>query len=97
MRVILVVDRVKSGVPGFDELVNGGIPKRNIVLLSGGPGTADLLSALKDEGSPPPRAGRFGLHPGLLPGLASRPVLGALPLPRLVRGSGLWLFSLRVC
>jgi KaiC domain protein len=43
MRVILVVDRVKSGIPGFDELVNGGIPKRNIVLLSGGPGTGKSI------------------------------------------------------
>ena len=40
-----MVERVKSGVPGFDELVNGGIPKRNIVLLSGGPGTGKSIFA----------------------------------------------------
>lgn len=39
----MMVERVKSGVPGFDELVNGGIPKRNIVLLSGGPGTGKTI------------------------------------------------------
>jgi KaiC domain protein len=39
----MIVERVKSGIPGFDELVNGGIPKRNIVLLSGGPGTGKTI------------------------------------------------------
>jgi KaiC domain protein len=38
-----VIERVKSGIHGFDELVNGGIPKRNIVLLSGGPGTGKTI------------------------------------------------------
>jgi len=38
-----MVERVKSGIPGFDELVQGGIPKRNIVLLSGGPGTGKSI------------------------------------------------------
>jgi len=41
--VDMIVERVKSGIPGFDELVNGGIPKRNIVLLSGGPGTGKTI------------------------------------------------------
>jgi KaiC domain protein len=39
----MIVERVKSGIPGFDELVSGGIPKRNIVLLSGGPGTGKTI------------------------------------------------------
>ncbi len=38
-----MVERVKTGIPGFDELVNGGIPKRNVVLLSGGPGTGKSI------------------------------------------------------
>ncbi|MEM1608839.1 MAG: KaiC domain-containing protein, partial [Ignisphaera sp.] len=25
-------ERVKTGIPGFDEILYGGIPKRNIVL-----------------------------------------------------------------
>jgi KaiC/GvpD/RAD55 family RecA-like ATPase len=37
--VYVVVERVKTDIPGFDEIVGGGIPKRNVVLLSGGPGT----------------------------------------------------------
>jgi KaiC domain protein len=39
----MVVEKVKSGIPGFDELLYGGIPKRNIVLLSGGPGTGKTI------------------------------------------------------
>ena len=35
--------RVDSGIPGLDELLNGGIPARNVVLLSGGPGTGKTI------------------------------------------------------
>jgi len=38
-----VVERIKTGIPGMDELLYGGIPKRNIVLLSGGPGTGKTI------------------------------------------------------
>jgi len=38
-----VVERIKTGIPGFDEILNGGIPKRNVVLLSGGPGTGKSI------------------------------------------------------
>lgn len=37
------MERVKTGIPGFDEILNGGIPKRNVVLLSGGPGTGKSI------------------------------------------------------
>lgn len=37
------VERVKTGVAGLDEILHGGIPKRNIVLLSGGPGTGKSI------------------------------------------------------
>ena len=37
------IERVRSGIPGLDELLNGGIPRRNIVLLSGGPGTGKTI------------------------------------------------------
>jgi KaiC domain protein len=40
---VSLIERVKSGIQGFDELVNGGIPKRNVVLLSGGPGTGKTI------------------------------------------------------
>lgn len=38
-----MVERIKTGIPGFDEILNGGIPKRNVVLLSGGPGTGKSI------------------------------------------------------
>ncbi|NPA97184.1 MAG: KaiC domain-containing protein [Crenarchaeota archaeon] len=37
------MERVKTGIPGLDELLYGGIPKRNVVLLSGGPGTGKTI------------------------------------------------------
>ncbi|MEZ0346001.1 MAG: KaiC domain-containing protein [Infirmifilum sp.] len=38
-----LIEKIKTGIPGFDELLFGGIPKRNIVLLSGGPGTGKTI------------------------------------------------------
>ncbi|BAN90415.1 KaiC domain-containing protein [Aeropyrum camini] len=38
-----MVDRVKTGIPGMDEILYGGIPRRNVVLLSGGPGTGKSI------------------------------------------------------
>lgn len=35
--------RVKTGVKGFDELVGGGIPKGNVVLVSGAAGTGKSM------------------------------------------------------
>ncbi|MEM5815302.1 MAG: ATPase domain-containing protein, partial [Candidatus Aenigmatarchaeota archaeon] len=43
--MISQIERIKTLIPGFDELVNGGIPKRNVVLLSGGPGTGKSIFA----------------------------------------------------
>ena len=37
------IEKVKTGIPGLDELLYGGIPKRNVVLLSGGPGTGKTI------------------------------------------------------
>ena len=42
-----MVERVKTGIPGFDEIVGGGIPKRNVVLLSGGPGTGKSIFGMQ--------------------------------------------------
>jgi len=36
-------ERVVTGIAGLDEILNGGIPKRNVVLLSGGPGTGKSI------------------------------------------------------
>ncbi len=38
-----MVERVVTGISGLDEILNGGIPKRNVVLLSGGPGTGKSI------------------------------------------------------
>ncbi len=37
------IERVVTGIPGLDEILRGGIPKRNVVLLSGGPGTGKSI------------------------------------------------------
>ncbi len=41
------VERIKTGVPGFDVLVDGGVPRNSVVLLSGSPGTGKTLFALQ--------------------------------------------------
>ncbi|NJE00337.1 KaiC domain-containing protein [Thermococcus sp. JdF3] len=38
-----MVGRVRTGIPGMDEVLHGGIPERNVVLLSGGPGTGKTI------------------------------------------------------
>ena len=35
----MAIERVKTGIEGLDKALNGGIPKKNIVLVSGGAGT----------------------------------------------------------
>ncbi|MCD6126359.1 MAG: KaiC domain-containing protein [Thaumarchaeota archaeon] len=37
------IERVVTGIPGLDDILHGGIPKRNVVLLSGGPGTGKSI------------------------------------------------------
>lgn len=41
------IDRVKTGIPGFDDLVEGGIPKGFNVLITGTPGTGKTIFALQ--------------------------------------------------
>jgi len=38
-----VIKRVETEIPGMDEILHGGIPERNVVLLSGGPGTGKTI------------------------------------------------------
>jgi len=42
-----LVERVKTGIPGLDEILNGGIPKRNVVLIAGGPGTGKSIMGMQ--------------------------------------------------
>ena len=39
----MTVERAKTGIPGFDELVGGGIPRGRTVLLAGGSGTGKTI------------------------------------------------------
>ncbi len=39
----MIIKRVESGIPGLDVILHGGIPYRNVVLLSGGPGTGKSI------------------------------------------------------
>lgn len=41
------MERVKTGIPGFDELVEGGVPKNFNVLLVGAPGTGKTIFGLQ--------------------------------------------------
>ncbi|MHA1578720.1 MAG: ATPase domain-containing protein [Candidatus Freyarchaeota archaeon] len=41
-----LIETVPSGIPGLDEMLNGGLPKGRAILVSGGPGTGkSILSA----------------------------------------------------
>ncbi|AET32776.1 KaiC domain-containing protein [Pyrobaculum ferrireducens] len=39
----MAVPRVRTHVPGLDEVLYGGVPERAVVLLSGGPGTGKSI------------------------------------------------------
>ncbi len=40
-------ERIKIGIPGFDELIKEGIPKDTNVLIAGGPGTGKTIFCLQ--------------------------------------------------
>ena len=42
-----VIERIKSGIPGLDELISGGIPKYSTILLSGTPGSGKTIFSLQ--------------------------------------------------
>lgn len=42
-----LIERVQTGIPGFDELCEGGIPKNSLVLLTGGTGTGKSTLAMQ--------------------------------------------------
>ena len=42
-----MIKRIKTGVKGFDELVQGGIPEGYNVLLSGSPGTGKTIFGME--------------------------------------------------
>jgi len=43
----MAIDRIKSGIPGLDELINGGFPRESLILLSGSAGTGKTIFGLQ--------------------------------------------------
>ena len=41
------IERIKTGVPGLDDVLNGGIPKGSVVLLSGPTGSGKTILGLQ--------------------------------------------------
>ncbi|MCD6371154.1 MAG: AAA family ATPase [Candidatus Aenigmarchaeota archaeon] len=41
------IKRVRSGIPGLDELIEGGFPEGSTVLVSGGPGSGKTILSLQ--------------------------------------------------
>ena len=41
------MDRVKTGIPGFDDLVEGGLPRNFNVLVTGAPGTGKTIFGIQ--------------------------------------------------
>ena len=41
------VERVKTGVPGFDKIIDGGLPKDNLVVISGDPGSGKTIFSIE--------------------------------------------------
>ncbi len=41
------IERVKTGIPGLDELIGGGFPKGSVILLSGTCGTGKTLTSIQ--------------------------------------------------
>jgi KaiC/GvpD/RAD55 family RecA-like ATPase len=44
---VLQVERVKTGIPGFDDLVEGGFPKGSSILITGGAGTGKTIFGMQ--------------------------------------------------
>src|SRR5437867_10473913 len=42
-RKMPMVDRTPTGIPGLDEILSGGFPRRRVVLIVGGPGTGKTI------------------------------------------------------
>ena len=44
---MLEIERIKTGIPGFDSIVGGGIPKQNLVVISGDPGSGKTIICME--------------------------------------------------
>ena len=43
----MAVERIKTGIKGFDKLVKGGFPAASTILVTGSPGTGKTIFALQ--------------------------------------------------
>jgi len=41
------IERIRSGVPGLDNIISGGIPKNNLVVVSGDPGSGKTILCME--------------------------------------------------
>ena len=39
------MDKISTGITGLDEMLDGGFPKKRIMLVSGGPGSGKTIFA----------------------------------------------------
>ncbi|MBN2043120.1 MAG: AAA family ATPase [Candidatus Aenigmarchaeota archaeon] len=46
-KIVTKQDYIKIGIPGFDELIEKGVPKGNAILISGGPGSGKTIFCLQ--------------------------------------------------
>ncbi|MBI2449635.1 AAA family ATPase [Candidatus Pacearchaeota archaeon] len=42
-----IEERIKTGIPGFDELIQGGFPRNSNILLAGAPGTGKSIFGMQ--------------------------------------------------
>ncbi len=57
-----LIERVKTGVPGLDELIEGGFPKGDIILLAGGTGCGKTIFSTQFIYSGATQQGEKGLY-----------------------------------
>ncbi len=46
-KIKILKNRVSTGIPGFDKLIQGGFPQGSSILVSGGPGTGKTIFAMQ--------------------------------------------------
>jgi len=62
MKSKIKIERAPTGIPGFDELVYGGIPSGSVVCITGPPGSAKTLFSMQFICNGIARNGEHGLY-----------------------------------